>query len=65
MPQVAATGASPKQLPKNPKDILRLFDLRPVKLQGWEGKFKKTEKQAERHLFSEHASLQAAAATGD
>eukprot|EP00913_Durusdinium_trenchii_P035180 g32911.t1 len=28
--EVAATGASPKQLPKNPKDILRLFDLRPL-----------------------------------
>lgn len=28
--EVAATGASPKQLPKNPKDILRLFDLRQL-----------------------------------
>ena len=26
--QVVATGAAAKQLPKNPKDVLRLFDLR-------------------------------------
>jgi len=28
--EVVATGAAPKQLPKNPKDVLRLFDLRQL-----------------------------------
>eukprot|EP00435_Cladocopium_sp_Y103_P020007 s3396_g4.t2 len=28
--EVAATGTTPKQLPKNPRDVLRLFDLRQL-----------------------------------